>query len=70
MMRSVVHGLGTVVILVATAFFTLVQLAHVDQAFQQLGGRDTGHVSLVSETSTGSGSGSAPARPLHPHRHR
>lgn len=57
-MRAITHGLGTVVLLVATGFFTLVQIAHVDQAFQRIGGRDsdTDRVSLVSNTDPGHGS--------------
>jgi len=40
---------------VATAFFTLVQIAHVDRALQQISGRDgsADQVSLVSHTSKG-----------------
>ncbi|MBA8803323.1 hypothetical protein FB382_001614 [Nocardioides ginsengisegetis] len=54
-MRAITHGLGTALLLLATAFFTLVQIAHVDRALQQIGGRDGGadQVSLVSHTSKG-----------------
>ncbi|GCD88963.1 hypothetical protein [Nocardioides sp. LS1] len=58
-MRAITHGLGTALLLVATAFFTLVQIAHVDRAVQQISGRDgsADQVSLVSHT----GKGHAPA---------
>jgi len=58
-MRAITHGLGTTLLLVATAFFTLVQIAHVDRALQQISGRDgsADQVSLVSHT----GKGHAPA---------